>query len=534
MPVIQHGFDEKGQPRWVRERFDPAFYTVPPDWIGKLRSDGRRPGVRELLDNDRGGPLDGMHVARETVRDGKRFVVVFAANTSPQFAVEIELDAYIADAEIRALPPEAAWELAREVDAKASPPVELMPEPVRVIYDDAREKRVVIFRRDEDHSFGYEEQTFSPQSWVRDMLKLTPDAEHRNPKLWERAWQPSGGDSTARFGTPEQALAEARANVAWLAERLPDGYETDSLKLVDMMRFEAEFQSGGPLRAAFGDEEIFLDEWGRYERVFGERPRGSASSRDYFQPESEGTFLLLRSEHVEEIIKALRSRIGELRVTTAEQLATLEKWRDLSLANHRHMVAYIFNRGGGPDTTAGIGAGVEVRASSDAAAPTEEGVETKAGAGGAKRLEVKTRSLQLVSLVTLGLFMVPLGSLLLIGELSKGPRLSPARLAVGLAPLAAYGAVAWLFRRAHVRSVKYFSDVGLVRKDGRSFAWADLGRVVNRVRLNRVTGIKYVWRTEIEFKSGDSAWLLPTKIGNFREVYELVGNLPCEHTEVRA
>ena len=86
-----------------------------------------------------------------------------------------------------------------------------------------------------------------------------------------------------------------------------------------------------------------------------------------------------------------------------------------------------------------------------------------------------------------------------------------------------------------VRQVgQIFSDEGLVRNDGRAFAWAELGRVVNRIRLNRVTGVKYAWRTEIQFKNGDSAWLLPTKIGNFREVYELVGNLPCEHTEVRA
>ena len=535
MPIIQHGFDAHGQPRWVRERFDPILYTVPEGWIAQLRSDGRHPSVHELLDNDRGGPLDGMYVVREVAREGKRFVVVFAGNTSVQFAVEIELDAqHIADAEIRALPPEEAWEFAREADAQSSPPIELMPEPVRVIYDAARERRVVVFRRDEDNSFGYEEQHFSPQSWVRDLLQFTPDAEQRNPKIWERAWQPSGGDPATRHETAEQALAEARANVAWLAAQLPDRHETDSLKLVDMMQLEDEFQSGGPLRAAFGDEEIFLDEWGLYERVFDKRPRGSVSSREFFQPESEGTFLLLRSEHVEQIIKALRSHLDELRITTVEQLATLEKWRDLSLANHHHMVAYIFNRGGGPDVTANVGAGAQGRASRDATGTTEEDDEIKPGTNRTKRLEVKTRGLQFAAVVLLGLFMLPLGALLLIGELSKGTRLAPARLAVGLAPLAAYGAVAWLFRRAHVRSVKYFSGEGLVRNDGRSFAWADLGRVVDRVRLNRVTGIKYIWRTEIQFKNGDSAWLLPTKIGNFPEVHKLVGGLPCEHTEVRA
>src|ERR1700755_2419721 len=104
MPIIQHGLDAQGQARWVRERFSPAFYTMPPDWIDKLRIDGRQPSVYELLDNDRGGPLWGMIVVREIERDGKWFVVL-SDNASVQFAVEIERDANrIADAEIRALP----------------------------------------------------------------------------------------------------------------------------------------------------------------------------------------------------------------------------------------------------------------------------------------------------------------------------------------------------------------------------------------------------------------------------------------------
>lgn len=43
---------------------------------------------------------------------------------------------------------------------------------------------------------------------------------------------------------------------------------------------------------------------------------------------------------------------------------------------------------------------------------------------------------------------------------------------------------------------------------------------------------KALWRTEIQFKNGESAWLLPTKVSNFREASEFVLNLPCEHTEV--
>jgi hypothetical protein len=521
MPIIEHGLDAQGRPRWVRERFYPAFYTAPADWIDKLRIDGRRPSVHELLDNDRGGPLDGMIVVREVSRDGKWFVVL-SDNASIQFAVEIERDAKrIADAEIRALPPQEAWEIARELDARSSPPVELMPEPARVIYDADVERRVVIFRRDKDGSFGYEEQRFSVQPWERDEMRRVPDWKQRYPIRWERAWKLSGGDLETLYETAAQALAEARANVTWLADRL----KNDSLKLVDMIWLDDEMTSCRPLRRAWGEEEIFLDHWGHYEKVFPARPSGSVSSRDLLQPEGDGTFLLLRSGHVEQIIESLRSHLDELRVTTAEQLDTLEQWKSLSLANHRHMVAYIFNRGGGPDTTApGEDAG-------GGEAEAERGPE--GGTSKAKRLEVKTRGLQFGALILLGLLMVPIGSALVIGELAKGARRAPALL-IGVAVLAIYGAVVWLFRRAYVKSVKFFSDDGLVRNDGRGFTWADLSRVINRVRLNRVTGIQFVWRTEIQFRDGETAWLLPTKINNFAEVYELVRGLPCEHTEVRA
>lgn len=527
MPIIQHGLDAQGQPHWVRERFEPIFYTVPADWIARLRSDGRRPSVHELLDNDRGGPLDGMLVVREVVRDGKSFVVL-SNNASIQFAVEIERDAYhIADAEIRALSPEEAWEIAREGDARSTPPIELMPEPVRIIHDEAREKRAVIFRRDIDGSFGYEEQQFSVQPWERDEMRRKPDWEQRYPKRWERAWKLLGEVSATRYETARQALADARADIPWLADIL----KNDSLKLVDMMWLDEEITACRPLRRAWGAEEIFLDHWGYYENVFPVRPSGSVSNRDLLQPEGEETFLLLRSEHVEEIIKSLRSHLDELRVTTVEQLDTLERWKSLSLANHRHMVAYIFNRGGEPGATASA-----APASGEDAGSTTAGAESesKGETSSARRLEVKTRGLQFVALMLLGLFMVPLGSTLVIGQLAKGARLAPAPLLIGIAPLVMYGVVVWLFRRAYVRSVRFFSDDGLVRNDGRGFAWDGLSRVVNRVRLNRTTNVKSIWRIEIEFQGGESAWLLPTKIGNFAEVYELVRGLPCEHTEIRA
>lgn len=220
MPIIEHGLDAQGRPRWVRERFYPVFYTMPPDWIARLRSDGRRPSVHELLDNDRGGPLDGMLFVREVVRGGVPFVVL-SNNAGIHFAVEIERDArYIADAEIRALSPEEAWAIAREFDEQQSPPIELMPEPIEIFYDADREKRVVIFRRDKDGSFGYEEQHFSVQPWERDEMRRVPDWERRYPIRWERAWKFSGSDSATLYETAEQALADVRAKVPWLADSL--------------------------------------------------------------------------------------------------------------------------------------------------------------------------------------------------------------------------------------------------------------------------------------------------------------------------
>jgi hypothetical protein len=325
--------------------------------------------------------------------------------------------------------------------------------------------------------------------------------------------------------------------------------KTDSLKLVDMMWLDEEISSCSPLRRAWGDEEIFLDYWGCYEQVFAARPHGSISSRDLLQPEAEGMFLLLRSEHVDQIIKSLASHVDELHIMTKEQLSTLEKWRSLSLANHQHMVAYIFNRSAGGGTTApydqpaaaGNASSATIRAGereqpTDVATRQPEAdveITPDADTSGIKRLEVKTRNLQLIMIILLGLFMIPLGLLLLINELAKGSKLAPALVIIGGLPLIMYGVVAWLFRRAYVKSVKYFSAEGLVLNDGSSFAWTDLSRVVDRIRLNRVTNFKGVWRIEIQFKNGESAWLLPTKISNFPEVYAFVRSLACEHTEVR-
>jgi hypothetical protein len=140
-------------------------------------------------------------------------------------------------------------------------------------------------------------------------------------------------------------------------------------------------------------------------------------------------------------------------------------------------------------------------------------------------LEVRADKLTLALVILLGLFFVPMG----LGLLTSS---GIAHSAIGLVCLTLFGVVVWLVRRGHKTSVRRFSEEGLVRNDGQKFAWAELSRVVDKIRVRN--GRKYLWRTEIQFNNGASAWLIPSKIRNYADVAALVRGLPCEHTEVTA
>ena len=77
--------------------------------------------------------------------------------------------------------------------------------------------------------------------------------------------------------------------------------------------------------------------------------------------------------------------------------------------------------------------------------------------------------------------------------------------------------------------VRYFSSEGLERNDRTFLSWADLERVVHQIR--DVGGEKKLWRTEIRFRDGQAAWLVPLRVRNRGEVGEFVASLPCEHVE---
>ena len=147
------------------------------------------------------------------------------------------------------------------------------------------------------------------------------------------------------------------------------------------------------------------------------------------------------------------------------------------------------------------------------------------------RLEVKTSKVTLVCAVLLGLIIVPLALGNIYQAISRGRMVAP--LLIGVPLLALLGAVLWIARKGHLRSVKCFTEDGLMRNDGRTFAWTDLSGVVDQIHRRRGMSGDFVWRTEIQFKNGESAWLIPRKIANYRDVCTYVDSLPCEHTSKR-
>jgi len=64
------------------------------------------------------------------------------------------------------------------------------------------------------------------------------------------------------------------------------------------------------------------------------------------------------------------------------------------------------------------------------------------------------------------------------------------------------------------------------------FPWSDLTGVVVQYRLMSFKHkTKQVWRIEIQFQGGRSAWLIPIRVANYEEVEAVVRELPCPHTE---
>ena len=83
----------------------------------------------------------------------------------------------------------------------------------------------------------------------------------------------------------------------------------------------------------------------------------------------------------------------------------------------------------------------------------------------------------------------------------------------------------YLMIRAKRNAVKVFDASGITRGDGRQFSWNEFCGVVTRIDINYARQ-KYVWRIELAFANGESAWIIPNRIKNADEVFNFVAALP--------
>jgi hypothetical protein len=107
--------------------------------------------------------------------------------------------------------------------------------------------------------------------------------------------------------------------------------------------FDVELRADIAQDFAFGDEEIYLDYWGCYAHVFDGHPEGAISSLDYLPDQEEEIFLLLRPEHVDQMIESLHDHEDDLRVMDKGDIERLERWRDFCASDTSYMVAYLFD-----------------------------------------------------------------------------------------------------------------------------------------------------------------------------------------------
>ena len=83
----------------------------------------------------------------------------------------------------------------------------------------------------------------------------------------------------------------------------------------------------------------------------------------------------------------------------------------------------------------------------------------------------------------------------------------------------------FLMIRAKRQAVRIFDASGITRGDGRQFSWTEFCGVVTQTAKNRF-GKRYIWREEIAFSGGETAWIIPNRIKNREEVFTYLDALP--------
>ncbi len=86
--------------------------------------------------------------------------------------------------------------------------------------------------------------------------------------------------------------------------------------------------------------------------------------------------------------------------------------------------------------------------------------------------------------------------------------------------------ISFLTIRARRNAVRLIDNSGITRGDGKHFAWNEFCGVISQIAFNQRTQNKYVWRVEIAFENGKTAWLIPNRVKNYEEVFEYLSQLP--------
>lgn len=90
-------------------------------------------------------------------------------------------------------------------------------------------------------------------------------------------------------------------------------------------------------------EWLYVDYWACYAEVFGSGPPGSIPDREIFSHVQEQHFLLLRPEHVDQMIRSLDAHRSEVTAMDEKDIALLRKWRDRCATDRGTMVAYFLD-----------------------------------------------------------------------------------------------------------------------------------------------------------------------------------------------
>lgn len=80
--------------------------------------------------------------------------------------------------------------------------------------------------------------------------------------------------------------------------------------------------------------------------------------------------------------------------------------------------------------------------------------------------------------------------------------------------------------RAKRNAVKMIDNSGVTRGDGRHFSWNDFCGVISQIAYNRTTQRRYLWREELAFENGETAWIIPNRIKNYNEISAYLDTLP--------